>query len=145
MKQRKMENTAPTQPRKNTSVFVTNIPLDATKEEVVEVFSKYGLIAESLDTGEKRVKLYTNDDGKFKGEALVTYFREESVPLAIQMLDDYDFRLGKPNPDGTVKVSKADFSYKSTNESQSNSSNAAKEKSERDKLRGKNKFLKMNK
>lgn len=57
--------------------------------------------------------MYTDDSGKFKGEALVVYFRPESVNLAIQMLDDSDFRLGVAGPMGPMRVQPADFSFKS--------------------------------
>lgn len=57
--------------------------------------------------------MYLDDNGKFKGEALVVYFRPESVNLAIQMLDETEFRLGVPGPLGPMKVQPADFSYKS--------------------------------
>lgn len=57
--------------------------------------------------------MYTDDDGNFKGEALVVYFRPESVNLAVQMLDDSDFRLGVTGPLGPMKVQPADFSFKS--------------------------------
>lgn len=40
------------------------------------------------------------------------YFRPESVDLAIQMLDDTDFRLGESAPGRKMKVVAADFSYK---------------------------------
>ncbi|CAL5870656.1 uncharacterized protein PFLUO_LOCUS4896 [Penicillium psychrofluorescens] len=102
--------------RVNTAVFVTSIPLDATLEELEHTFSKCGVIAEEIDSGRPRIKMYTDDDGKFKGEALVVYFRPESVNLAIQMLDDSDFRLGVTGPLGPMRVQAADFSFKSQKE-----------------------------
>ena len=36
--------------------------------------------------------MYVDDQGNFKGDALVVYFRAESVKLAVQMLDDTQFR-----------------------------------------------------
>lgn len=57
--------------------------------------------------------MYNDDDGKFKGEVLVVYFRPESVNLAIQMLDETDFRLGQQGPLGPMRVQAADFSFKS--------------------------------
>lgn len=57
--------------------------------------------------------MYKDDQGKFKGEALIVYFRPESVDLAVQMLDDSDFRIGQLGPQGRMKVQKADFSFKS--------------------------------
>lgn len=60
--------------------------------------------------------MYNDDEGNFKGEALVVYFRPESVQLAIDMLDDSEFRYGVPGPSGAMKVEAADFSYKSQQE-----------------------------
>ena len=98
--------------RKNTAVYITNIPFDADMEEVQHVFSKCGVIAEEIDSGRPRIRMYTDDQGNFKGDALIVYFRAESVELAIQMLDDTDFRLGTGLPAGRMKVAAADFSYK---------------------------------
>lgn len=76
------------------------------------MFSRCGVIAEEIDEGKARIKLYTEEDGKLKGDALIVYFRPESVQLAVQMLDDTDFRLGEPGPMGKMRVREADFSYK---------------------------------
>lgn len=99
------------EPRKNTAVYVTNLPLDTNEEELKEVFSKYGVISEEIDGGKPRIKLYRNDDGSVKGDALIIYFRPESVNLAIQMLDDSPLRIDARSTD-TIKVQAADFSYK---------------------------------
>ena len=40
-------------------------------EELHQVFSRYGVIAESLDSDQPRIKLYADDEGNFKGEALI--------------------------------------------------------------------------
>ncbi|KAL4775004.1 hypothetical protein BDW60DRAFT_180963 [Aspergillus nidulans var. acristatus] len=106
----------PKKQRVNTAVFVTSIPLDAEFDEIRDIFSRCGVIAEEIDSGRPRIKMYTDDEGKFKGEALVVYFRPESVNLAIQMLDDSDFRLGVPGPQGPMRVQPADFSFKSQQE-----------------------------
>lgn len=74
------------------------------------------MIAEELDTGKPRIKLYKNEDGTLKGDALVIYHRPESVQLAVQMLDDTDLRFGVQGPSGTIKVQEADFSYKKQTE-----------------------------
>jgi HIV Tat-specific factor 1 len=85
-------------------------------EEVNGVFKTCGVIAEEIDSGLPRIKLYTDEAGNLKGDALVVYFRPESVQLAIQMLDDTDFRLGEPGPMGKMRVKEADFSYKKQKE-----------------------------
>jgi HIV Tat-specific factor 1 len=114
--------------RTNTAVYVTSIPLDATFAEIRDLFSKCGVIAEEIDSGRERIKMYTDDNGAFKGEALVVYFRPESVNLAIQMLDDSDFRLGQTGPTGAMRVQAADFSFKSQREAPVQSNNRDKRK-----------------
>jgi HIV Tat-specific factor 1 len=104
----------PLAPRQNTAVYVTGLPPDATVSEVAEVFSrKCGVIAEEIDSGAPRIKLYTNTDGTFKGDALVVFFKPASVQLAIMLLDDTDFRVS-PNGQGSgkMRVQEADMSYK---------------------------------
>jgi HIV Tat-specific factor 1 len=88
-----------------------------TLDELQSAFSKYGVIAEEIDSGAPRIKLYTEaETGKPKGDALIVYFRPESVQLAIQMLDDTDFRLGEQGTNGKMRVSEADWSYKKVKE-----------------------------
>jgi HIV Tat-specific factor 1 len=112
----------------NTAIFVTSIPLDAEFDEIRDVFSKCGVIAEEIDSGRPRIKMYMDENGKFKGEALIVYFRPESVNLAIQMLDESDFRLGVTGPQGPMKVQAADFSFKSQQEAPAKTSMRDKKK-----------------
>jgi HIV Tat-specific factor 1 len=101
----------PERKSKNTAVFV-RIPFDATFDEVVERFSKCGLIEED-DEGEPKVKMYAREDSTFSGEALVVYFKEDSVSLAINILDDAEFRLGDPS--SRMSVQRAEFRHKNEN------------------------------
>lgn len=100
------------QPRKskNTSVYITGLPLDTTEEELVARFGKCGVLEEDID-GEPKIKMYARDDGTFSGEALVAYFKEESVALAVAMLDGAELRLGDAST--RMDVSQADFQHKS--------------------------------
>jgi HIV Tat-specific factor 1 len=91
-------------------------------DEINHTFTKCGVIAEEIDSGKPRIKMYEDEKGQFKGDALVVYFRPESVNLAIQMLDDTDFRLGVEGPVGRMRVQAADFSYKSQQEAPPKSS-----------------------
>ena len=78
-------------------------------DEVAARFGKFGLIEED-DEGNPKVKLYARDDGTFSGDALVVYFKEESVSLAINILDDAELRIGEP---GTrMSVRQAEFGHK---------------------------------
>ncbi|KAJ3225271.1 hypothetical protein HDU81_008043 [Chytriomyces hyalinus] len=94
----------------NSSIYITNLPPDTTAEELAETFSKYGLIMEDLSTGKPRIKMYQTENGEFKGDALVTFFKEESVRLAVDLMDDAEFRFGMA---GTkIHVSQAVFKEK---------------------------------
>ncbi|KAK4147723.1 uncharacterized protein C8A04DRAFT_8820 [Dichotomopilus funicola] len=111
-------NRGPPQPKQNTAIYVTGLPSDATAEEVAELFSKKcGVIAEEIDSGRPRIKMYTNADGSFKGDALVVFFKPQSVEMAIMLLDDTEFRF--PPTSGAsntpkMRVQAADSSYKKT-------------------------------
>lgn len=85
------------QPQAPASIYVENLPCDTTEEEIITYFSKTGIIKRDEYTGEYKVKLYTEEDGKtLKGEALITYFKPESVLLALDVLDGSDFRYKHP-------------------------------------------------
>lgn len=117
-KNQKREKKAPREPKQNTAVYVTGLPLDATADEVAELFSrKCGVIAEEIDSGRPRIKMYTDPQtGKFKGDCLIVFFKPQSVDMAIMLLDDTDFRFEAPAPDGSrMRVQAADMSYKKTN------------------------------
>ncbi|KAF7860659.1 hypothetical protein EAF04_008178 [Stromatinia cepivora] len=106
---------APLPPRANTAVYVTGLPSDVTVEEVHEVFSrKCGVIAEEIDSGKPRIKLYTDEKGEFKGDALIVFFKPPSVQMAIMLLDDTDFRIesGASKERIKMRVQAAEASYK---------------------------------
>ena len=72
---------------KDTAVYVTNIPRDAETEEFVQRFGECG-VSEVDDEGEPKVKMYVHEDGPFSGEVLVVFFKEDSVTLAVNLMDD---------------------------------------------------------
>ncbi|KAF9969852.1 hypothetical protein BGZ73_007617 [Actinomortierella ambigua] len=115
-KNKRAKNNGPKErkPKPVTSVFVTGLPPDADLDEVADMFKKGGVFMDD-DEGQPRIKLYTNDQGQRNGEALVTYLRPESVPLAIDLLDDTEFRPGQKTT--KMRVQQAVFKEKErTNE-----------------------------
>ncbi len=104
-------------PKQNTAIYVTGLPLDVTADEVAELFSrKCGVIAEEIDSGRPRIKLYTDAKGHFKGDALIDFFKPQSVDMAIMLLDDTTFHFSKSDlGSGRMRVQEADSSYKKTN------------------------------
>lgn len=95
-------------------------------EEVYDLFSKKGgVIAEEIDSGKPRIKLYTDEQGNFKGDALVVFFKPQSVEMAVMLLDETDFRYTDSGlTSGKIHVQPADSSYKKTTYDQEESSKA---------------------
>ncbi|GAB7355761.1 hypothetical protein MBLNU459_g6446t2 [Dothideomycetes sp. NU459] len=111
--------------RPNTAVYVTNIPLDADVNDIAAVFRKVGIIEEDIHTGLAKIKMYADDHGDFTGCARVIYFQPVSVQLAIQLLDETDFKMGGS---GTMRVEEATFSHGTKEVSVDDMQNATKKK-----------------
>ncbi|KAK7193760.1 hypothetical protein DPSP01_000317 [Paraphaeosphaeria sporulosa] len=95
----------------NRAIYASNIPRDATFEEIEETFKKAGIIEKGVD-GKPRIKMYTDEDGKFNGDVLIVYFKKESIELAIMRYDGWPFRLDAQKSEGVIKVEEADMSFK---------------------------------
>jgi HIV Tat-specific factor 1 len=98
---------------KNTAVYVTGLPKDTTIEELESTFKKGGIIMIDAETSQPKIKLYYDQEGNFKGDALVIYYREESVDIACSLLDDTQFRYGSET---NMKVEPAVFTPKEPKE-----------------------------
>ncbi|CAG9535554.1 unnamed protein product [Cercopithifilaria johnstoni] len=91
---------------RNTSVYVSNLPLSITEESFIELMSKCGVIQRDARTNKPKIKLYRNDDGTFKGDGRCCYIKRESVIMALDILDGW-------NVDGKIiSVEKAKFQMK---------------------------------
>ena len=78
----------------NTFVYVSGLPLDITEAELKEFFTKCGVIRLDPNTGNLKIKIYTDDEGKPKGDARICYENIESVEMAIDWLNKSDIRPG---------------------------------------------------
>jgi HIV Tat-specific factor 1 len=121
----------PKAPRPITTVYVTNLPPGTTVELLASTFSRAGLLMTD-DDGNPKVKLYTDAQGNFKGDALVSYFKQNSVDLACTLFDDTELVLG--SGEGNIKVTQAEFKKPSREEEKVKEKNeaAAEEKDVKD-------------
>jgi len=87
----------------NANVYITGLPPDITRLEMYSHFKKAGIIVDNHETGEPQIKIYNDEKGVIKGDACITYLKEESVGLAIQFLNDSFIR-----PNVKIKVQKAE-------------------------------------
>ncbi|XP_023936293.1 HIV Tat-specific factor 1 [Bicyclus anynana] len=91
----------------NTKVYVSNLPLDLTEEELVNFMQKCGLVERDPTTQKMKIKMYMDKERNcFKGDALCTYIKIESVDLALKLLDGSDLKGNK------ISVEKALFQLK---------------------------------
>ena len=88
---------------------MTNLPRDTEINELLERFSKCWVI-EEYDEGEPKIKRYAREDRSLSGEVLVVFFKEHSVALPLDLVDEAEFMLG----DGftRMRVQRAVFGHK---------------------------------
>lgn len=101
---------------RKTAIYITGLPLDIDKGEMFEFFSQAGIIKKNALSGEMMIKLYHDDKTlKPKGDALITYLKQESVKIAIDRFDETEIRPNYP-----IQVTHASFSFNNNNNSNSN-------------------------
>ena len=80
----------------NNRIYVKGLPADMTVGELATFARRVGVILKDVETGEEKVRVYTDDEGKPKGDGAVTYLMEAAVDLALQQLDGREIRPGVP-------------------------------------------------
>lgn len=76
------------------AIYVSGLPSSATNEDLVDIFQKYGVLAEDVYTGKKKARVYVDEQGNGKGDGLVVFFKPESVKLAVDMLHNQPVYVG---------------------------------------------------
>lgn len=127
------------------AVYVSGLPDYASDEDLVELFQKYGVLAEDLNTGKKKARVYVDENGKAKGDGLVVFFKPESVKLAVDMLHNTQVYVGAGQTMVNIKVEPAKFTKAEDGDKDANSksSTAPIAPSNSDKIRAKRKYQKM--
>lgn len=78
----------------NTKVYVSNLPLDMTEQEFVDLMQKCGLVMKEMDAKKFKIKMYTDPSTKaFKGDALCTYIKVLKI-CPVNLIGFRDFVLG---------------------------------------------------
>ncbi|SCU86890.1 LADA_0E00848g1_1 [Lachancea dasiensis] len=76
------------QVKKNCAIYISNLPLEGMdKEKLVSEFGRFGIIRKDPANNEPKCKMYKDDNGNFKGDALILYLKPESVEIAVQLMD----------------------------------------------------------
>lgn len=94
-------------PKSNTNVYVTGLPVTTTEQDFNALMSKYGIVALD-DAGDAKFKLYKDSSGQFKGDARCCYLKYESLVLACEMLDKSEYN------GNTITCEQAVFELKGT-------------------------------
>lgn len=90
--------------KENPNVYVSGLPPDVTFQELEPVFKRAGVLKLDVDTGGSKIRIYNGEDGKCKGDALVTFANSASVELAVKHLHEHELR-----PGCRICVQQADF------------------------------------
>lgn len=76
----------------NTHVYVSGLPKSMTEDEFIDLMKGSGIIGKKTEPGHPfNIKMYKGEDGSFKGDARCCFVKPESVTLAIERLDGYQY------------------------------------------------------
>jgi HIV Tat-specific factor 1 len=71
----------------NTKVYVSNLPLDITEQEFVDMMQKCGLVMKDAETGRMKIKLYTEPGtSQPKGDGLCSYIKVKKFHSMLHIL-----------------------------------------------------------
>jgi len=79
----------------NTEPVNATEPMKRAKTAVYVANSRKCRIIEEDDEGEPKIKMLAREDGSFSGDALVVFSREDSVTLAVNLMDGISSGIGR--------------------------------------------------
>lgn len=69
---------------------MSNLPLDITEQEFIDLMQKCGLIMKDIDSGRMKIKLYTERGTDIlKGDALCTYIKVHIIQYGTITSNEY--------------------------------------------------------
>ena len=75
------------------TVYVSGLKPTVRLEELAELFGSIGLIKQDKRNRTPKIRIYTDDAGVPKGDAVVTYEDAHTAPAAIEWFDGKDFQV----------------------------------------------------
>lgn len=94
-------------PKLNSNIYITGLPKEITEYDIAEYFCKCGFIRKDPKTNNNKIKLYKDKTGKNKGDALISFLREESVTMAIDLFNESEIKPGYK-----ISIERAKFEQK---------------------------------
>jgi HIV Tat-specific factor 1 len=92
-------------------VYISGLPEDISSDEIFAHFKNIGSIQDDFISGKPRIKIYENQDGNCKGDALLYFEKDLSVASAIHYLNQSQIRPGVK-----IKVEMAEFDQNENSE-----------------------------
>ena len=77
-------------------MYVSGLPEEVEEEELLECFKVAGLFKLDAESQLPKLKMYKDEAGRPKGDALLSFIKPESVALAVTLRDGYELRPGRP-------------------------------------------------
>lgn len=100
----------------NTAIYVYNIPLDnVTYDDILEFFSKAGIIKADINTDKPKIKLYEKEATDNGTPGLIIYEHPESVDIALELLNGKLLGINK------IKLERAKFNHNNISHKENNS------------------------
>lgn len=80
----------------NTTIMLQGLPPQIGVTELRKFVEKCGILRRDEETGLEKVQICQDENGSFTGDAIATYYRKESVALALLILDGSEIMPGFP-------------------------------------------------